>query len=81
LGIQDFRFCDLRHTAASWMRMAGADILGHKDLRMAIRYQHLSLAFLSEAVGRLDQIFGILRPHSVPEVDDAEISKEVSLVN
>jgi integrase len=87
MGFQDFRFHDLRHTAASWMRMAGADIhtvaqiLGHKDLRMAIRYQHLSPAFLSEAVGRLDQIFGILRPHSVPEAEDAEIGKEVSLVN
>jgi integrase len=45
LGIVDFRFHDLRHTAASWLRMSGADIhtvaqlLGHKDLRMASRYQ------------------------------------------
>jgi integrase len=62
--IQDFRFHDLRHTAASWMRMQGADIhtvaqlLGHKDLRMAARYQHLSPAFLGEAVKRLDGVFG-----------------------
>ena len=40
--------------------MKGADIhtvaliLGHKDLRMAVRYQHLSLAFLSDAVKLLD---------------------------
>jgi integrase len=39
-GILDFNFHDLRHTAASWMRISGADIhtvalvLGHKDLRM-----------------------------------------------
>jgi hypothetical protein len=40
--------------------MKGADIhtvaliLGHKDLRMAARYQHLSPAFLSDAVKLLD---------------------------
>jgi hypothetical protein len=65
LKIADFRFHDLRHTAASWLRMKGADIhtvaqlLGHKDLRMASRYQHLSPAFLSDAVNRLDTTFGI----------------------
>ena len=65
LGISDFRFHDLRHTAASWLRMKGADIhtvaqlLGHKDLRMAARYQHLSPAFLAEAVGTLDSTYSI----------------------
>ncbi len=63
LKIADFHFHDLRHTAASWLRMKGADIhtvaqlLGHKDLRMAARYQHLSPGFLSEAVARLDGAF------------------------
>src|SRR5262245_62256681 len=67
LKIEDFRFHDLRHTAASWMRMSGADIhtvaqlLGHKDLRMAARYQHLSPDFLAEAVGKLDAVFGSLK--------------------
>jgi integrase len=61
--VSDFRFHDLRHTAASWMRMKGADIhtvaliLGHKDLRMAARYQHLSPAFLSGAVKLLDDAY------------------------
>ncbi len=60
---EDFRFHDLRHTAASWMRMNGAVIhtvaliLGHKDLRMAARYQHLSPAYLSDAVKLLDLAF------------------------
>jgi integrase len=69
--IVDFRFHDLRHTAASWLRVAGADIdtvaqlLGHKDQRMAARYQHLSPAFLADAVGRLDAVFGELRYQDV----------------
>lgn len=56
LGIADFRFHDLRHTAASWLRMSGTDfhtvaqLLGHKDLRMASRYQHFSPSFLADAV-------------------------------
>src|SRR5262249_38829995 len=54
LKIENFRFHDLRHTAASWMRMSGQDIhtvgllLGHKDVRTAARYQHLSPAFLAD---------------------------------
>jgi integrase len=73
VGIPDFHFHDLRHTAASWLRMSGADIhtvaqlLGHRDLRMAARYQHLSPAFLAEAVGRLDVVFGNLRYRDVTE--------------
>jgi len=74
--IGDFRFHDLRHTAASWLRMEGADIhtvaqlLGHKDLRMAARYQHLSPAFLADAIGKLDAVFGEIRYQDVssPEV-------------
>jgi hypothetical protein len=50
--------------------MKGADIhpvaqlLGHKDLRMAARYQHLSAEFLGVAVGRLDSVFG--EPKQLP---------------
>ena len=75
VGIENFRFHDLRHTAASWLRMQGADIhtvaqlLGHKDLRMAARYQHLSPAFLADAVGRLDEIFGDACHQSVTSLE------------
>ena len=71
--ISDFRFHDLRRTAASWMRMKGADIhtvaliLGHKDLRMAARYQHLSPAFLSDAVKLLDGAYSESQEMVAPE--------------
>ncbi len=77
VNISDFRFHDLRHTAASWMRMKGADIhtvaliLGHKDLRMAARYQHLSPAFLSDAVKLLDGAYA-----EKPKSAEAETPKE-----
>jgi site-specific recombinase XerD len=53
--------------------MSGADIhtvaqlLGHKDLRMAARYQHLSSSFLTDAVGKLDAVFGSVRYQDVTE--------------
>ena len=82
--ILDFRFHDLRHTAASWLRMQGADIhtvaqlLGHKDLRMAARYQHLSPAFLADAVARLDTIFDLPRHHSVTALRELTTVEAVS---
>lgn len=42
-----------------------AQLLGHKDLRMAARYQHLSPTFLANAVSKLDAVFGNLSHHSV----------------
>jgi len=47
-GVKDFRFHDLRHTAASYLAMSGATtpeiaaVLGHKTLQMVRRYTHLS---------------------------------------
>lgn len=59
-GLKDFRFHDLRHTAASRMAAAGADpftlmkILGHSDIRMTARYTHATDAALRRAVTNLD---------------------------
>ena len=64
-GIKDFRFHDLRHTAASHLAMNGsslleiAAILGHKSLEMVKRYSHLSESHTAGIVARMNKaIFG-----------------------
>lgn len=63
-GISDFRFHDLRHTAASHMVMAGVDIftvqeiLGHKSIEMTRRYSHLSPRHKRVAVEALENTLG-----------------------
>lgn len=64
--IEDFRFHDLRHSAASYLAMNGAslaeiaEILGHKTLQMVKRYAHLSDAHTSKVVARMNEkIFGV----------------------
>ena len=64
-GLVDFRFHDLRHSAASYLAMNGAslmeisEILGHKTLAMVRRYAHLSEAHTAGVVARMNAaIFG-----------------------
>jgi len=63
--IEDFRFHDLRHSAASYLAMDGAslaeiaEVLGHKTLQMVKRYAHLSEAHTAKVVARMNEkIFG-----------------------
>jgi integrase len=59
-GIRNFTWHDFRHDYASRLVMAGvslravAELLGHKGLRMVMRYAHLAPGFLSEEVKKLD---------------------------
>ena len=63
--IQNFRFHDLRHSAASYLAMNGAslaeiaEVLGHKTLQMVKRYAHLSEGHTARVVESMNQkIFG-----------------------
>ncbi len=62
---EDFRFHDLRHSAASYLAMSGAslaviaEILGHKTLAMVKRYAHLSEAHTRSVVEPMNRaVFG-----------------------
>ena len=58
-GLEDFRFHDLRHSAASAMARAGVperqmqEVLGHKSVAMTKRYTHLRPSELDEAVAAM----------------------------
>ena len=63
--IENFRFHDLRHSAASYLAMNGAslaeiaEVLGHKTLQMVKRYAHLSEAHTAKVVAKMNEsIFG-----------------------
>lgn len=63
-NIFNFRFHDLRHTAASYLAMNQASLLeigtllGHKTVQMTKRYAHLSNAHIySAAVGLNEKLF------------------------
>ena len=72
-GIEDFRFHDLRHTYASYLRQNGVDLhtiatlLGHKDLRMTKRYAHLCMDSLREPMTKLDNALGKLSEGVPPD--------------
>jgi integrase len=63
--VDNFRFHDLRHSAASYLAMNGAslaeiaDVLGHKTFQMVKRYAHLSEAHTAGVVTSMNEkIFG-----------------------
>ena len=60
-NLHDFRFHDLRHSAASYLAMSGAslaeiaEVLGHKTLAMVQRYAHLSGQHTARVVARMNE--------------------------
>ena len=59
--VNEMRFHDLRHTAASYLVMEGVDlptvkeILGHREIEMTLRYSHLAPAHKAKAVEKLGE--------------------------
>lgn len=69
--IQDFKFHDLRHSAASYLAMNGAtlvelaEVLGHKTLAMVKRYSHLAEDHTGALLERMnDAIFAEVEEES-----------------
>ncbi len=60
-SIDNFRFHDLRHSAASYLAMNGAtlaeiaEVMGHKTLQMVKRYAHLSEAHTAKVVASMNK--------------------------
>lgn len=60
-GLTDFRFHDLRHSAASALLMSGAslgeiaDVLGHRTLQMVQRYSHIADDHRAKVVAKMNQ--------------------------
>lgn len=70
--IKNFRIHDLRHTFASHLAMSGTplatlkELMRHKDIKMTLRYAHLSPSHKRQSVENLAQIwhtesFGVLQ--------------------
>jgi len=62
-GITDFHFHDLRHTYASHLVMSGIDLttvmhlMGHKSIKMTLRYAHLAPSHKVKAVAAIEEKF------------------------
>jgi len=75
-GIKDFRFHDLRHTFGSHLVMQGVDVrtvqqvMGHKDIKMTMRYSHLSPEYVQEAIERLDSVWTLFGHQSQNKVNE-----------
>lgn len=61
-GLENFRWHDLRHCHATWLRQAGVPLevvqrsLGHADLQTTMRYAHVADSELADALHKLPSL-------------------------
>jgi len=78
--IEGFRFHDLRHTFGSRLGMKGVDIrsiqelMGHKDIKMTLRYSHPTPEHKKRAVKMLDEVPSIFTTQANSDVDKKVVS-------
>lgn len=81
-GIKDFRWHDLRHTFASRLIMAGADLksvqelMGHKTITLTMKYAHLSPGHRMAAVQLLCSASGSVRAENRTDTTTDTSQKE-----
>ena len=91
-ALPDFRFHDLRHTAASWLAMRGRplveikEVLGHASINMTMRYAHLSPAHLRSCVESLDGLTPVIVPldrmaHKMAQSTSADANTDMASDN
>ncbi len=79
-GLTDLHFHDLRHTFASQLVMAGVDLttvkelLGHRDIKMTLRYAHLASSHKARAVDILDT--ALTQPPTIQKLYNLEEGKK-----
>ena len=72
-GIENFTFHGLRHTFGSRLGMAGVDLktiqelMGHKDIKMTMRYSHPTPEHKRKAVETLEKVTSILTTQTNPD--------------
>ena len=60
--IKDFKYHDLRHSCASYLAMSGvpirtiAEILGHSNTSVTVRYSHLNKEHLKKSLEELSRV-------------------------
>ncbi len=87
-GLTDLHFHDLRHTYASLAMMSGkidiatlSKLLGHKNLKMTMKYAHLAPTHLTKAAHVMDEVYDLSTSTKLTQSAHLETKKELAYVS